>query len=702
MPKLIINDKPIEVEEGLNLLQACELAGEEIPRFCYHERLSIAGNCRMCLVEVVGMPKPVASCHMAVNDLRPGRDGTPPTIRTDSALVKKAREGVMEFLLINHPLDCPICDQGGECDLQDQAMGYGVDGSRYFENKRAVEDKNIGPLIKTIMTRCIHCTRCVRFMTEVAGVSELGAIGRGEDMEITTYLERGMSSELSGNIIDLCPVGALTSKPYAFKARPWELRKTESIDVMDAVGCNVRVDARGREIMRILPRNNDNVNEEWISDKSRFIWDGLRRGRLDRPYVRREGKLREASWSDAFAEIAERVKAAGPQKIGAIAGDLAAVEDMYALKSLFLTLGSPHLECRQDGSPFDLAQGRGTYLFNSSIAGLDEADALLIVGANPRLEASVLNARILKGWRSGRLKVGLIGQQIDLTYDYDYLGAGPKTLLEVAEGRHPFAEVLKKATCPMIILGAGATARFDGAAILSLAARLAKNLDLLRPQEGWNGFNILHDAAARVGGLDLGFVPQKGGLGLDAMLQGARDGDIELLYLLGADELDMSQTGDAFVIYQGSHGDRGARFADIILPGAAYTEKSGTYVNLEGRVQMAQRAVFPLGDAREDWTIIRALSEKLGAKLPFDNLGELRARLYAEHPLFAAVDEIAPGEHTQIEALAAGDTKFEDVAFGAVVDDFYQTNPIARASAIMSELSALAREHDHGATGTDG
>jgi NADH-quinone oxidoreductase subunit G len=702
MPKLIINDKPIEVEDGLNLLQACELAGEEIPRFCYHERLSIAGNCRMCLVEVVGMPKPVASCHMAVNDLRPGRDGTPPTVRTDSALVKKAREGVMEFLLINHPLDCPICDQGGECDLQDQAVGYGVDGSRYFENKRAVEDKNIGPLIKTIMTRCIHCTRCVRFMTEVAGVSELGAIGRGEDMEITTYLERGMSSELSGNIIDLCPVGALTSKPYAFKARPWELRKTESIDVMDAVGCNVRVDARGREIMRILPRVNDNVNEEWISDKSRFIWDGLRRGRLDRPYVRREGKLREASWSEAFAEIAERVKVAGPQKIGAIAGDLAAVEDMYALKSLFLALGSPHLECRQDGSPFDPAQGRSTYLFNSTIAGLDQADALLIVGTNPRLEASVLNARILKGWRSGRLKVGVIGQQADLTYDYDYLGAGPRTLLDVAEGRHPFAEVLKSATRPMIILGAGATARFDGAAILSLAARLAKDLDLLRPQEGWNGFNILHDAAARVGGLDLGFVPQKGGLGLDAMLQGARDGDIELLYLLGADELDMSQTGDAFVIYQGSHGDRGARFADIILPGAAYTEKSGTYVNLEGRAQMAQRAVFPPGDAREDWTIIRALSEKLGAKLPFDNLGELRAKLYAEHPLFAAVDQIAPGEHTQIEALAAGDTKFEDVVFGAVVDDFYQTNPIARASAIMSELSALAHEHDHGATGTDG
>jgi NADH-quinone oxidoreductase subunit G len=702
MPKLIINDRPIEVEDGLNLLQACELAGEEIPRFCYHERLSIAGNCRMCLVEVVGMPKPVASCHMAVNDMRPGRDGEPPQVRTDSALVKKAREGVMEFLLINHPLDCPICDQGGECDLQDQAMAYGVDGSRFHENKRAVEDKNIGPLIKTIMTRCIHCTRCVRFMTEVAGVSELGAIGRGEDMEITTYLEHGMTSELSGNVIDLCPVGALTSKPYAFKARPWELRKTESIDVMDGLGSNIRVDARGREIMRILPRNHDDVNEEWISDKTRFVWDGLKRARLDRPYIRRDGKLREASWNEAFAEIAERVNAAGPQKIGAIAGDLAPVEDMYALKSLFLALGSPHLECRQDGSPFDPAHGRASYLFNSTIAGLEEADAILLVGANPRLEAAVLNARMLKGWRSGRLKVGLIGERADLTYAYDYLGAGPQTLKEVAEGKHPFAQSLKDAARPMIVLGQAAFARADAAAIIRLAAQAVKNLKLSRPDAGWNAFNILHGAAGRVGGLDLGFVPQKGGLALDAMLEAAREGKIEILYLLGADEFDMSQTGDAFLIYQGSHGDRGARFADIILPGAAYTEKSGTYVNLDGRVQMAPRAVFPPGDAREDWTIIRALSEHLGGKLPFDSLAELRARLYAEHPHFAAANEIAPGKISDIEALAEGEARILDEPFGVAVEDYYQTNPIARASAIMNELSALAREQDHGATGTDG
>jgi NADH-quinone oxidoreductase subunit G len=702
MPKLIINDKPIEVEDGLNLLQACELAGEEIPRFCYHERLSIAGNCRMCLVEVAGMPKPVASCHMAVTDLRPGRDGEPPNIRTDSALVKKAREGVMEFLLINHPLDCPICDQGGECDLQDQAMGYGVDGSRYRENKRAVEDKNIGPLIKTIMTRCIHCTRCVRFMTEVAGVSELGAIGRGEDMEIATYLERGMTSELSGNVIDLCPVGALTSKPYAFKARPWELRKTESIDVMDGLGSNIRVDARGREILRILPRNHDGVNEEWISDKARFVWDGLRRARLDRPYIRRDGKLEEASWGDAFTEIAERVKSAGGNKIGAIAGDQAAVEEMFALKCLFEKLGSPHLDCRQEGAALQPARGRASYLFNSTVSGLEVADALLIVGCNPRLEASVLNARIRKGWRAQRLKVGLIGEAVDLTYDYDYLGAGPQTLKEIAAGRHPFAEVLKGAQRPMVILGQSAIDREDGFGVVALTAALARDLGLLRAAENWNGFNILHNAAARVGALDLGFVPQQGGHGIEGMMDAAQGGKMELLFLLGADEFDMSQTGDAFVVYQGSHGDSGARLADVILPGAAYTEKSGIYVNTEGRVQMAERAVFPPGDAREDWTIIRALSERLGAKLPFDNLNELRAHLYRQHPHFANLDQITPGQVSDIEALAREEHRITDAPFGTAVEDFYQTNPIARASSIMAELSALSRENEQEATGTNG
>jgi len=702
MPKLIINDTLIEVESGLNLLQACEEAGAEIPRFCYHERLSIAGNCRMCLVEVVGMPKPIASCHMAVNDLRPGKDGSPPVIRTDSALVKKAREGVMEFLLINHPLDCPICDQGGECDLQDQAMYYGVDGSRYHENKRAVEEKYLGPLIKTIMTRCIHCTRCVRFMTEVAGVSELGATGRGEDMEITTYLEQGLGSELSGNVIDLCPVGALTSKPYAFTARPWELRKTESIDVMDAIGSNIRLDARGREIMRILPRNHDDVNEEWISDKTRFVWDGLKRQRLDRPLLRVDGKLREAGWHEVFNEIKSRIANSEGRRIGAIAGDLAAVEEMYALKRLFAALGSPNLDCRQDGAKLDPAKGRASYIFNATIAGLEETDALLLIGTNPRLEAAVLNARILKGWRNRLLKVGLIGQRADLTYPYDYLGAGPQTLADLAAGKHPFAEVLAKAERPMLILGQGALARPDGDAVAALAAQVAVATGMLKPDAGWNGYCVLHTAAARVGGLDIGFTPGTGGLDLAGMLDSAQSGGLDLLFLLGADEFDVSRIGQAFVIYQGSHGDRGARLADIVLPGAAYTEKTGTYVNTEGRVQMAERAVFPPGDAREDWTIIRALSDYLGHTLPFDNINELRGALYADHPHLSVLDGIAAGTMSDIETLASGVGKTSPEAFAAVIEDYYQTNPIARASVVMAELSALKMERGEGATGTHG
>jgi NADH-quinone oxidoreductase subunit G len=522
-------------------------------------------------------------------------------------------------------------------------------------------------------------------------------------MEITTYLERGMTSELSGNVVDLCPVGALTSKPYAFKARPWELRKTESIDVMDGLGSNIRVDARGREILRILPRNHDGVNEEWISDKTRFVWDGLKRGRLDRPYIRRDGKLEETTWGEAFTEIAERVKAAGGTKIGAIAGDLAAVEEMYALKTLLTKLGSPHLDCRQDGAAFDPSKGRASYLFNSTISGLEVADCLLIVGANPRLEASVLNARIRKGWRSQRLKIGLIGERVDLTYDYDYLGAGVQTLRDVAAGKHAFAEQLKNAKRPMLILGQSAIARPDGAGILALAAAIARDFGLLKAEEGWNGFNILHNAAARVGGLDLGFVPQQGGYDIAGMMEAAQDDKLDLLFLLGADEFDMSQTGDAFIVYQGSHGDRGARLADIILPGAAYTEKNGTYVNTEGRVQIAERAVFPPGDAREDWTIIRALSERLDAKLPFDNLGELRAHIYRQHPHLGASDHIASGQIADIEALAKEEHKLNDTAFGAALEDFYQTNPIARSSTIMAELSALTREaQDQEATGTDG
>ncbi len=684
MTKLIVDGVEIDVPPEYTLLQACEEAGAEIPRFCFHERLSIAGNCRMCLVEVKGSPKPVASCAWAVRDCRPGPNGEPPVINTKSPLVKKAREGVMEFLLINHPLDCPICDQGGQCDLQDQAMAYGVDTSRYAENKRAVENKYLGALIKTSMNRCIHCTRCVRFITEVAGVPDLGAIWRGEDMQITSYLEKALGSELQGNLADLCPVGALTHKPEAFHFRSWELTKTNSVDVMDAVGSSIRVDARGREVMRIMPRLNEAVNEEWISDKSRYIADGLRLQRLDRPYVRENGKLRHAGWSEAFALIGERVKATNGKKIGAIAGDFASVEELYALKALMSSLGSVNIDCRQDGTVLSPVHGRASYLFNSGIAGIEEADAILIVGANPRAEAAVLNARIRKRWRAGSLPVGLIGERVDLTYSYDYLGAGPETLSGLLSSKDGFAKVLKDASHPLIVVGQGALSRPDGMAVLSLVAQLANAVGAVA--EGWNGFAVLHTAAARVGGLDLGFVPGDGGLDAKAMTSANA---VDVLFNLGADEIDIAP--GAFVIYQGTHGDRGAHRADIILPSAAYTEKSGSYVNTEGRVQLANRAAFPPGDAREDWAILRALSDVLGHTLPFDTLGQLRQKLYADHPHFAEIDAILPASVTDaVGALAKIGGSVTKDPFVSPVKDFYLTNPIARASNVMAECSALA------------
>ena len=702
MPKLIINGKEHEMPNGITLIQACEIAGVEIPRFCYHERLSIAGNCRMCLIEVAGMPKPVASCAMSVNDLRPARDGTPPAIVTDSETVKKAREGVLEFLLINHPLDCPICDQGGECDLQDQTMAYGFDASRFQDNKRAVEEKYLGPLIDTYMNRCIHCTRCIRFMTEVAGVEELGAIGRGEDMEITTYLERGMFSNLSGNVVDLCPVGALTSKPYAFVARPWELTKTPSIDVMDAVGSAIRVDARGREVLRILPRENEAINEEWISDKARHVWDGLRTQRIDRPYVRRDGKLEPTSWDEAFRLIAGKLKGLHGKRLGAIAGDLAACEEMFALKLLAERLGSPNIDCRQDGAKLDPTLGRATYVFNSTIEGIDRADAFLVVGTNPRREAPVLNARILKRirQRQARPPVGLIGEEADLTYAYDYLGAGPETLAKVADGSHSFLKKLEGAERPILMVGQAALARTDGAAVLALAAKAAMTMGAIKP--GWNGFNILHHAAARVGGLDIGFVPDDGGLDVEGMLDAASAGKLDVVYLLGADEIDMERLGNAFVIYQGSHGEQGAHRADVILPGAAYTEKSAIYVNTEGRPQMTARAVFPPGEAREDWKIIRALSGVLGKPLPFDSATELRAKLFEAHPHLALLDLVEPADSAAVERLAQKPARADKERFGHAIDDYYLTNPIARASAIMANLSALHAGANKRATGTDG
>ena len=686
MTTLIVDGREIDVPPEYTLLQACEAAGAEIPRFCFHERLSIAGNCRMCLVELVGSPKPVASCAWGVRDCRPGPKGEPPVVNTRTPMVKKAREGVMEFLLINHPLDCPICDQGGECDLQDQAMAYGADTSRYVENKRAVEDKYIGVLVKTSMNRCIQCTRCVRFASEVAGVPELGAIGRGEDMEITTYLEGAMTSELQGNVVDLCPVGALTSKPYAFVARPWELGKTETVDVMDAVGSAIRVDTRGREVMRILPRVNEAVNEEWISDKTRHVVDGLRTQRLDVPYIRENGRLREASWPAAFEFIRARVHAAFPERIGAIVGDLAACEEIFALKELMTRLGSRNLDCRQDGAAIDPNWGRAAYLFNATIAGIEQADALLIVGSNPRKEAAVLNARIRKRWRMGGFPIGLVGGRLDLTYPYQYLGAGPETLANVANSRREFLDSLKGARQPLILVGQGALARADGAAIAALAARIARDVGAVK--DGWNGYSVLHTAASRVGALDLGFVP--GDRGRNA-LDMARVGASDVVFLLGADEIDVAP--GAFVVYIGTHGDRGADRADVILPAAAYPEKSGIYVNTEGRVQMAARASFPPGEAREDWAILRALSEVLRLRLPYDSLAALRRAMFAAHPHLGRVDEIMPGIPADIEKLAALGGAPDKAPFRSAVADFYLSNPIARASAVMAECSALATGH---------
>ena len=691
MPKLTIDGKEIEVPAGLTVIQACDLAGVEIPRFCYHERLTVAGNCRMCLVEMEmpKSPKPIASCAMPAADKM--------VIRTDTEMVRNARRGVMEFLLINHPLDCPICDQGGECDLQDQAMAYGFGRSRFRENKRAVPELNLGPLVKTQMTRCIHCTRCVRFATEVAGVEELGAVGRGEHMEITSYVERALTSELSGNIIDLCPVGALTSKPYAFIARPWELTKTDSIDVHDAVGANIRIDSRGREVLRILPRTHEDVNEEWLADKSRFSYDGLKRQRLDRCYIRVNGKLRPASWVEALEAIAARLSGVPGSRIAAIAGDLVDAEAMFALKHLMAALGSPNLDCRQDGAALDPTV-RASYLFNSTIAGIEQADACLLIGANMRWEAPLINARLRKRWLTGRLRVGSIGPALDLTFPVEPLGLGPETLAAIAAGGHSFASVLSVAKRPMLVLGQGALTRPDGAAVLKLARDLAARCGLVKPEEGWNGFNVLHTAVARVGGLDLGFVPGLGGRDTAGILAGAERGEIDFVYLLGADELAMERLGGAFVVYQGHHGDAGAHRADVILPGAAYTEKDGLYVNTEGRVQQAIAAVFPLGEAREDWKILRALSERLGQRLPYDSLPELRRALFAAVPYFARIDAIEPAPWGSF----GREGPLDPAPFRSPIENYYMTDPISRASETMAkctEVYVLGRERR---TGTHG
>jgi NADH-quinone oxidoreductase subunit G len=674
MVKVIVDGTEVDVAAGSSVLQACEQAGREIPRFCYHERLSVAGNCRMCLVEVEKAPKPIASCAYPI------AEGM--VVKTDTPMVRQARRGVMEFLLINHPLDCPICDQGGECDLQDQSFAYGMDHSRYAENKRAVKDKYLGPLVKTSMTRCIQCTRCVRFATEIAGVNELGATSRGENLEITTYVEKALTSELSGNLIDICPVGALTSKPYAFVARSWELKKTDSVDVLDATGTPIRIDVRGAEVLRILPRVADDLNEEWMADTGRFSIDGLKRRRLDTPWVRRDGRLHAASWAEAFNAIAARMRDVDGARIGAVAGDLCDAESMLALKDLFSAAGSQNFDCRQDGARLDTSR-RDFYLFNSGIAGIEEADALLIVGGNPRHESPVINARIRKRYLAGRFPIGVIGAPANLTYPAQVLGAGPEVLSALHGGVHAFGTVLRDAKRPMIIVGQGALARPDGAAVLTVCWRLADAVGALLPD--WHGFNVLHTAAARVGGLDLGFVPGPQGLALDGMLGGG----VDVLWLLGADEFDTSRIGaDTFVVYQGHHGDRGAARADVILPGAAYTEKSGTYVNTEGRVQRAYAALMPPGEAREDWRILRAFSDVLGRPLPYDDLAALRARLTVVNPVFGreglhrfgAADRSAP--HGDPTTLAGA-------AFAPSIADYYQTNPISRASATMAECSRI-------------
>ncbi len=689
MPKLTIDGREVEVEPGLTVLQACEQMGIEIPRFCYHERLSIAGNCRMCLVEMERALKPVASCAMPV------ADGM--VIRTNTENVRRMRRGVMEFLLINHPLDCPICDQGGECDLQDQAMLYGFDRSRYTEEKRAVKDKDIGPLIRTEMTRCIHCTRCIRFATEIAGVPELGATGRGEQMEVGTYVEKALSSELSGNLIDLCPVGALTSRPYSYAARPWELRKIESVDVLDAVGSNIRIDVSGVQVMRILPLLNEDVNEEWISDKTRFACDGLRYQRLDTPYLRRDGRLRPASWAEAFTAIADRLEGVDGGRLAAIAGDLADCEAMMALKDLMAALGSTNTDCRQDGARLD-ASCRAGYLFNTTIAGIEAADACLLIGTNPRREAPIINARLRKRYLSGELDIGVVGELEELTYKYSYLGDNPEVLDKIVSGHHEFAEVLNSADRPMLILGQGALVRADGAALLAVARRIAEGCGMAGRQDGWNGFNVLHTAAARVGGLDLGFLPGSGGLDTEGILEGAATGAVEVVYLLGADEIDMGRLGGAFVVYQGHHGDAGAQRADVVLPGAAYTEKNATYVNTEGRVQRTSLATHPPGEAREDWKIVRALSEAVGRKLPFDTLDQVRARMAEANPLFGEAETPAPAPWGDFGT--PGKTSSEPLV--SPIANFYMTDPISRASPTMAECSGLFAAPTERKTGTDG
>ncbi|KAJ2799745.1 ndufs1 NADH-ubiquinone oxidoreductase subunit, partial [Coemansia guatemalensis] len=691
--EMFVDGKPVAIEEGSAIIQAAEKVGVTIPRFCYHERLGIAGNCRMCLVEIEKSPKLAASCAMPVG---PGM-----RVLTNTPKIKQAREGVMEFLLANHPLDCPICDQGGECDLQDQSMRYGTDRGRFHENKRAVEDKDIGPLVRTTMTRCIHCTRCVRFMNEVAGTGELGTTGRGNDLQIGTYVNHTLQSELSGNIIDLCPVGALTSKPYAFNARPWELGRTESIDVMDALGSNIRVDTRGEEVMRVLPRTNDAVNEEWLSDKARFACDGLKRQRLTTPLVRRGDKFAAVPWAEALQLVADRLRETAPEQVRAVAGDLADAESLVALKDLLNAAGSENLcvdALHNTRAPACGVDVRSNYVFNAGIAGVEEADAVLMIGTNPRHEAPVLNARLRKPFLAAAAEFAVIGEPVDLTYDYHHLGATPRAIEEqLVKGGHAFAATLRAAKRPLIIVGGAVAELPDGAAVLAAVARLAEQLPQLVTDE-WNGLSTLQYAAGRTAAYDVGFVPSAQ----------SSDAAPRFVYLLGADEQNPADIPrEAFVVYQGHHGDAGAHLADVVLPAAAYTEKSATFVNTEGRTQLTRQAVGVPGAAREDWKIIRALSEAAGLRLPYDTVEALRARMADVCPSLVHYGEV---ERTSAEIAQLGLAQLRKAAsnsgldgrFVRVIEDYYMTDAISRASRTMARASAAVSKNGNPVQTIDG
>ncbi len=672
MPKITINNKVIDFQDGMTVMQACELADVEIPRFCYHDKLSIAGNCRMCLVEMEKSPKPIASCA------RPAAEGM--NIKTNTELVKKARQGGMEFLLINHPLDCPICDQGGECDLQDQALHYGFDKSRYEENKRAVKNKYMGPLVSTIMTRCIHCTRCVRFSTEIAGVDDIGLLGRGENAEITTYLEKTIESELSGNVIDLCPVGALTNKPYAFQSRPWELKKTESVDVFDGMGASIRIDSKGKNVLRVLPRLNEEINEEWINDKTRFAIDGLSRQRLDKPYIKIDNKLEATSWDTALKLVASEIKKRGAENTSAFSGKFSDIESLYSTKNFLNLLNSEFYDCRFDNTQF-ISGHRSSYLFNSSIQKIDEADAILIIGSNPKWEAAVLNSRIRKAYLNNNCQIALIGPKINLTYKYTHLSNDISYLNNILNEKSDFLEHLKNAKNPLMLIGSSAINYNDGIEILKICAEICNKLNIVNESE--NGFNILNQNISRVGALDIGFYSKNFDRDFKVSLTKHIRDTNPVVFLLGLDEINFSSLKDSFVIYIGHHGDEGANNADIILPSPAFPEKTSTFVNIEGRVLQTTKCFNPIGEAKEEWKIFRALSQEFKEQLKFNNLKELRQEIIKKFPHLNQLNTLPNKSEVNFGKSHIIDNK--EIEYN--IKNFYMTDSISRASVNMANCT---------------